>query len=185
MDKKTLILKSALKLITENGFHGTPISMISKDSGVAAGTIYLYFKNKEDIFDELYIYVKANYNDAIVNGMYEDISVEDEYHLKWTNMVRFLINNPEEAKYIDQYLTSPSADKELIKDKLEKCAELKNLYERAITDGVIRNISYETVITTMLGTVNQLFRMHNSSILNIDEKVIEEVFHLFWIGIKK
>ncbi|MBP2033456.1 AcrR family transcriptional regulator [Clostridium algifaecis] len=185
MDKKTLILKSALKLITENGFHGTPVSMIAKDSGVAAGTIYLHFKNKEDIFDELYIYVKADYNDAIVNGMYEGISVEDEYHLKWTNMVNYLINNPAEAKYIDQYLTSPSADKDLIKDKLEKCAGLKNLYERAITSSLIKDISYETVITAMLGTVNQIFRMHNSNILNIDEKVIEEVFHLFWTGIKK
>ena len=42
-DKREAILKSTLELIKDNGFHGTPISLIAKNAGVASGTIYHYF----------------------------------------------------------------------------------------------------------------------------------------------
>jgi AcrR family transcriptional regulator len=53
LDKKTLILETTLDLISENGFHGTPISMIAEKAGIGAGTIYRYFENKEDLINEL------------------------------------------------------------------------------------------------------------------------------------
>ncbi|WP_068674564.1 TetR/AcrR family transcriptional regulator [Oceanobacillus sp. Castelsardo] len=43
------IIEAAVKVIAENGFHGSQVSKIAKAAGVADGTIYLYFKNKEDI----------------------------------------------------------------------------------------------------------------------------------------
>lgn len=43
------IIEAAVQVIAENGFHGSQVSKIAKAAGVADGTIYLYFKNKEDI----------------------------------------------------------------------------------------------------------------------------------------
>lgn len=43
------ILDGAVKVIAENGYHQSQVSKIAKEAGVADGTIYLYFKNKEDI----------------------------------------------------------------------------------------------------------------------------------------
>lgn len=54
MEKYELILEAALKVIAENGFHGSQISKIAKEAGVADGTIYLYFKKKEDILISLF-----------------------------------------------------------------------------------------------------------------------------------
>lgn len=46
-DKRTDILQAALQLIAERGFHAAPMAEIAEKAGVAAGTIYLYFKNKD------------------------------------------------------------------------------------------------------------------------------------------
>ena len=184
MDKKTLILKSTLKLINENGFHGTPVSMISNDSGVAAGTIYRYFKNKEDIINELYTYVKADFNNAILKGMYDGISVREEYYLKWRNMVDYQLNNSLEAKFMDQYAASPYINQDVVKSSLEKYSHLRDLYKRAANSNIIREISYEAVIIAMLGTVNQLYRIHNLNMFSVDEKIINQIFEIFWNGIK-
>ncbi|NEN86233.1 TetR/AcrR family transcriptional regulator [Paenibacillus elgii] len=54
MDKYNLILDAALKVIAENGYHNAQVSRIAKEAGVADGTIYLYFKNKEDILISLF-----------------------------------------------------------------------------------------------------------------------------------
>lgn len=43
------IIEAAVEVIAENGYHASQVSKIAKKANVADGTIYLYFKNKEDI----------------------------------------------------------------------------------------------------------------------------------------
>ncbi|AOY04454.1 MULTISPECIES: fatty acid metabolism transcriptional regulator FadR [Bacillus] len=48
------IIDAAVEVIAENGYHQSQVSKIAKQAGVADGTIYLYFKNKEDILISLF-----------------------------------------------------------------------------------------------------------------------------------
>jgi TetR/AcrR family fatty acid metabolism transcriptional regulator len=48
-NKRTLITDAAVEVFAERGFHQARISDIARKAGVADGTIYLYFKNKEDL----------------------------------------------------------------------------------------------------------------------------------------
>lgn len=52
--KYNQILDAAVIVIAENGYHQAQVSKIAKQAGVADGTIYLYFKNKEDILISLF-----------------------------------------------------------------------------------------------------------------------------------
>ncbi|AJD91703.1 TetR family transcriptional regulator [Jeotgalibacillus malaysiensis] len=52
--KYKLIIDAAVVVIAENGYHHAQVSKIAKQAGVADGTIYLYFKNKEDILISLF-----------------------------------------------------------------------------------------------------------------------------------
>lgn len=48
-DKYNAILDAAQHVIAEQGYHSAQISRIAREAGVAAGTVYLYFKNKPDL----------------------------------------------------------------------------------------------------------------------------------------
>ncbi len=48
-DKYAAILDAAQLVIAQQGYHNAQISRIAKEAGVAAGTVYLYFKNKPDL----------------------------------------------------------------------------------------------------------------------------------------
>ena len=48
-DKRNLITDAAVEVFAEKGFHQARISDIAQRAGIADGTIYLYFKNKEDL----------------------------------------------------------------------------------------------------------------------------------------
>lgn len=48
-----LIQKCAARLFAEKGFEGTSIESIAREAEIATGTIYLYFKSKEEIFYSL------------------------------------------------------------------------------------------------------------------------------------
>ena len=50
------ILDAAVKVFAEQGFFQSTVSQIAKVAGVADGTIYLYFKNKEDILVQFFSY---------------------------------------------------------------------------------------------------------------------------------
>lgn len=48
------IIEAAVEVIAENGYHDSQVAKIASKAGVADGTIYLYFKNKEDILVSLF-----------------------------------------------------------------------------------------------------------------------------------
>ncbi|MER2106256.1 MAG: TetR/AcrR family transcriptional regulator [Solibacillus sp.] len=66
------IIDAAVIAIAENGYHQAQVSKIAKQAGVADGTIYLYFKNKEDIlisvFQEKMSLFVDNLQDIIKTG---------------------------------------------------------------------------------------------------------------------
>jgi len=53
-DKRERILKAAIKVFARKGFYATRVSEIAKAAGVADGTIYLYFKNKDDVLISIF-----------------------------------------------------------------------------------------------------------------------------------
>jgi len=53
-EKYQRILNSAIKIFARKGFHHTRVSEIAQEAGVADGTIYLYFRNKDDILIKVF-----------------------------------------------------------------------------------------------------------------------------------
>jgi TetR/AcrR family fatty acid metabolism transcriptional regulator len=53
-NKHRTILKAAVKIFAEKGFYNSRVSEIAKEANVADGTIYIYFKNKDDILISLF-----------------------------------------------------------------------------------------------------------------------------------
>jgi AcrR family transcriptional regulator len=54
MDKKADILRCGRELFMTNGFKDTNVSDITKKAGIAAGTFYLYYPSKDELFMEIY-----------------------------------------------------------------------------------------------------------------------------------
>jgi TetR/AcrR family fatty acid metabolism transcriptional regulator len=53
-DKRERILKAAIKVFARKGFYAARVSEIAKAAGVADGTIYLYFRNKDDVLTSVF-----------------------------------------------------------------------------------------------------------------------------------
>ncbi len=70
MDTKQLIIDAARKVIGMKGFAGTRISDIVQNAGLAQGTFYLYFKNKQDIIEEI--------GNQMINSQTERIKLFEE-----------------------------------------------------------------------------------------------------------
>lgn len=53
-DRKALILEAATKSFTQFGYKATTMDLVAKLANVGKGTIYTFFKNKEELFDDIF-----------------------------------------------------------------------------------------------------------------------------------
>ena len=71
-DKRTLITDAAIEVFAEKGFNQARVADVARKAGVADGTIYLYFKNKEDlllsIFEQKMDELLAGLGDALAQS---------------------------------------------------------------------------------------------------------------------
>ena len=67
-NKRTAILNSTLSLVSVYGFHGTSMAMIAENASIGAGTIYRYFKNKDELILSLTQDIQHKVVDAMMEG---------------------------------------------------------------------------------------------------------------------
>jgi TetR/AcrR family fatty acid metabolism transcriptional regulator len=68
-EKRERILQSAIRVFAKKGFYNTRVSEIARTAGVADGTIYLYFKNKDDILISIFTDRIGTLNDEMLRQL--------------------------------------------------------------------------------------------------------------------
>src|SRR6187549_2963087 len=64
-DKREAILRAATRVFARNGYFNSKVADIAREAGVADGTVYLYFKSKEEILHSIF---ERNMAEAIAAG---------------------------------------------------------------------------------------------------------------------
>ena len=82
--KRRNILEAAIKVFARRGFFQSTISQIALEAGVANGTIYLYFKNKEDILVQIFNFKTSQ----VFKKFQEEVEKADNSIDKLKNFVR-------------------------------------------------------------------------------------------------
>jgi TetR/AcrR family fatty acid metabolism transcriptional regulator len=73
-DKKDRILRGARRAFARHGFHGTRVSDVAREAGVADGTIYLYFESKDDLLAEVFATAMARFTQVAQGRLWQDAS---------------------------------------------------------------------------------------------------------------
>ncbi|ETP68853.1 TetR family transcriptional regulator [Planococcus glaciei] len=75
------IVDAAVIVIAENGYHQAQVSKIAKQAGVADGTIYLYFKNKEDILISVFQEKMGMFVEKLEHILTQEVSASEKLRL--------------------------------------------------------------------------------------------------------
>jgi TetR/AcrR family fatty acid metabolism transcriptional regulator len=99
-DKPQQIIDAAVRVFARNGFYNSRVSDIAREAGIASGTIYLYFKTKDEILVTLFREKMA----AFVASLRADIARERDPEAKIRRLVRLhfevLEANPDMAEVV-------------------------------------------------------------------------------------
>ena len=98
-ERKKVIMECAKRLFSRKGYYSTQISDIIDEAKIARGTVYQYFKNKDDIFITLIKDYYADWEQTISIDMTEmdlkTITPRKYFHHRVKNTLQFLANDPE------------------------------------------------------------------------------------------
>jgi TetR/AcrR family fatty acid metabolism transcriptional regulator len=83
-DKPQQIIDAAVRVFARNGFYNSRVSDIAREAGIASGTIYLYFKTKDEILVTLFREKMA----AFVKALRTEIAREQDPEAKIRRLVR-------------------------------------------------------------------------------------------------
>jgi AcrR family transcriptional regulator len=96
-EKRSAILQAAVHEIAEAGL-GAPTAMIAKRAGVAAGTLFTYFANKEELLNEVYLELKVEVYARINADFPHKGSLERRARHIWSSSLDWAIEFPEKRK---------------------------------------------------------------------------------------
>lgn len=184
MGKREQILETTLNLISEIGFQSTSISLIIQKSNTAAGTIYHYFKSKEDLIDTLYNELRKEMGQAIIRNIDQPLTYKEKFFLIWTNLFTFYINNPRKFEFLEDYANSPLIRKEIKVINQRHYQSAIDFIESGIQLGTLRNLPVQVIINLFFGNISTYTRMILLEEIEPTNDLLEKIIQSSWDSIK-
>lgn len=178
--KHDAICQAAIKLIQRDGFEATSISKIAKEAGVSPATIYIYFDNKEDLLNKIYLKVKREMSAAMMEGLDEGQSIEEGFRTAWFNFYRYAEDHPVDFAFGEQFANSPLVNR-LSRDEGEGYyGPLIELFERGKREGVFKDIPLAVFSAFAFFPVIGLIRNKYENNLVFGKGMLEGVYKIAW-----
>src|SRR5690625_480265 len=188
--KEEQIFQSALSIILDKGFHGTPMSQIAKASQVSIGTIYHYFESKDDLILQLFSYSKNKVSAFITDSVFDDPITKENYEEKfmifWRRFISFYLKHPSIFSFLEQFYASPYY--EMYQKKYCASNYSEDTINRFLNEGLslnaIRKMSSHILYTFCLGSVIFLIRNSIYGQKKHTENQINQLIQTIWNGVK-
>jgi TetR/AcrR family transcriptional regulator, repressor of fatR-cypB operon len=188
IDKREEIIKASLELIAEHGFHGAPMSMIADRAGVAAGTIYRYFENKDALIIALYAEIDEKIGAVIMKGYQPEKPIRERFHHIFGALLRYFIGNPSDFRYLEQFHNSPygaELRRDIIQRKAGNCYIYHELLEQGVAQQVIKDLPMVILFAVAFGPLKMVARDHIIGFITLDDAMIEGIIDASWDGIRR
>jgi AcrR family transcriptional regulator len=184
-DKRNAILEAATRLFAERGLAAAPTSEISRLADVAEGTLFTYFKTKDDLINSLYREIKLELADAMMSDFPRKKNVRAKLQHVWDRYVNWGIANPRQRKVLGQLLVSEVLTKESREAGTAPFVEFQTMIRDAIEQRVFRGDLPVELISKSLGALVEATIDLTVSNPSKAAKYRESGFQMFWAGITR
>ena len=184
-DKRNAILDAATRLFAERGLTAAPTSEISKLAGVAEGTLFTYFKTKDDLINALYREIKLELADAMMSDFPRKKKVSTKLRHIWDRYVNWGIANPKQRKVLAQLTVSEVLTKESRVAGSAPFVEFQKMIRDGIEQRVFRNdVPVELISKSLTALVETTIDLTVSN-PSQTKKYRDSGFQMYWSGVTK
>ena len=182
--KYDAIMRASIQLTNTLGFDGISISKIAKQAKVSPATIYIYFKNRDDLFTKLYIDIRKKMSEGALQGLQDKMTIEQSFKSIWHNSFTYNLNHPEYLAFREKFEQTAMMEN-IMENEFEVYRYVRNLLQRGIDENTIKNQPLPILTAFGFIPVITLIKFHLSDIIKMDEEHIKQAYEIAWHAISK
>lgn len=175
--KRQLILQAAVKLFAEEGLNA-PTLRIAKQAGVAEGTIFTYFENKEELLNQLYLFLKSQLRLNLVLNE-KSRALREQIWVAWQAYVNWGVAYPAEHEVLAKLTLSAHLTEATRAEGNSAFCDVSALLEKAKEIGALRSQPTE-LIGAMMGAMGDVTMSFMRATPASAEITCADGFNAFW-----
>jgi AcrR family transcriptional regulator len=182
--KQEALFNATVKLVNEIGFVSSSVSKIAKEANVSPATIYVYYKNKEDLLVSTYLDIKKQFSRAFLKNFGNNLPIRDILRSVWFSMFKYSSKHPEYFQFTEQFANTPYSSL-VDKEEVEKYFDpMINLLQKGIEQKIIKNVNVDLLMAFMFYPIMGLSNARSCKNFEINDDNIETAFTMAWDAIK-
>ncbi|SON51165.1 TetR/AcrR family transcriptional regulator [Vibrio tapetis] len=183
-DKREKILNATEAVLAEEGFQGISMQKIAKNAGVAAGTIYRYFEDKDHLLKEIRFRVTKRIADHLQANVSETMPIKERYQVMWLNLWNLARDNCFLLSNRVQYdsLPKPSSSEEWQQER-EMFHKVELTFNEGKESGLFKPLDNRILFGLSLEVGVTLARKHSLGIIHIDDETLDAAIAASWDAI--
>ncbi|MCF2505799.1 TetR/AcrR family transcriptional regulator [Dyadobacter sp. CY107] len=158
INKETVIREKAIEMIVEHGFEGLSMHKLAKAAGVSVATIYIYFKDREDLIQQLYAEEMQKMVEATLCDFDPESHFDEGLKVQWLNRMNYCFENPYSMFFTEQVKHSPLVDRSNIDTRFLNA--MHRFVHRAIERNEIIPLPVEIYWSIAFAPLYQLVKFH-------------------------
>ncbi|AIQ46479.1 TetR family transcriptional regulator [Paenibacillus sp. FSL R7-0273] len=183
-NKSERIFNASIQLINELGLSEASMSKIAKKAGVSASTIYVYFENKEDMLNKLYLSIKKEMSLEVFYDYNESMPLKTAFEHALGKYIDFVLTHKDEFLFLEQFSNSPLLDKLSRNEGLEYFEPLIKLFEKGKSQNVFKQVDTSLLHMFMFNPVMQYVKEYFGGRLEFKQESLNEIVQMTWDALK-
>jgi AcrR family transcriptional regulator len=147
-EKRNAIMAAATRVILTRGLSA-PTATIAQEAGIANGSLFTYFETKADLFNQLYLELKAGMASAALEGLPARAGLREQLSRVWSNWMVWAVSNPDKRRALAQLAVSDEITPASRAAARETMTGIGELLERVRANGPLRNAPMGFIVAIM------------------------------------
>ncbi|WP_196893268.1 TetR/AcrR family transcriptional regulator [Aureivirga marina] len=183
-EKRIRIKNETINIIFVKGFAGVKMAELAKKVGISPSTLYVYYKNKEDLIVSICSELIQEQMTISKENFKEEFSLELKLKSLWMQWIHFGVNNHKEMSFLTQVKQSPYYQKVPQNIRDDKMKFGINLIETGKKEQILKNYETEIILGIIDALLKQTIFFITSKQLKLNEKDVNMMFNITWNAIK-
>jgi AcrR family transcriptional regulator len=159
-EKEKTIRRKALELAVKEGFDGLSMHKIARAAMVSAGTLYVYFEDRDDLLIQIYLEESGRAFDAMMENFDPGMSFAEGLRTQWLNRARYYMKNPAGMLFLEQFKYSPLHERALALGNPRFREAMQAFVRGAIQRGELVRAPIEVYWSTAFAPLYNLLKFH-------------------------
>ncbi len=156
------IFDQALSMVVEVGFDGLSMQKLAKAAGVSPATIYIYFKDRDDLLLQLHKRERDKFFAFVMEGFDPEMDFATGLTVQWKNRAKYAIDHPDRAHFLEHFTFTPLHERCRHEKNPVFKQGMKRFLEKAIANRELVNMSIEVYWSVAFAPLYNLVRFHKA-----------------------